>query len=55
MERLKSHFAFQPDAEIAIELDPTSLAPDRREALAKMGVTRISFGEGARQVHAGRA
>ena len=44
MERLGRRFAFADDAEIAIEIDPTSLAPDRREALGRMGVTRISLG-----------
>ncbi len=44
MDRLKERFAFQKDAEIAIELDPTSLPPDRRDALRLMGVTRISLG-----------
>src|SRR5208337_5106335 len=32
------------DAENAIEIDPTSLPPDRREALGRMGVTRVSLG-----------
>jgi oxygen-independent coproporphyrinogen III oxidase len=44
MDRLKERFAFREDAEIAIELDPTSLPPDRREALGPMGVTRVSLG-----------
>ncbi len=44
MDRLKERFAFAPDAEIAIELDPTSLPDDRRDALKPMGVTRISLG-----------
>ena len=44
MDRLKERFAFAPDAEIAIELDPTSLPDDRRDALVPMGVTRISLG-----------
>ncbi len=44
MERLKTRFAFRQDAEIAIEIDPTSLADDRREALGAMGVTRVSLG-----------
>ena len=44
MERLERRFAFADDAEIAIEIDPTSLASDRREALGRMGVTRISLG-----------
>ena len=44
MDRLKERFAFAADAEIAIEIDPTSLPPDRREALGAMGVTRMSLG-----------
>ena len=44
MERLRRRFAFADDAEVAIEIDPTSLAPDRREALGRIGVTRISLG-----------
>ena len=44
MDRLKERFAFDSEAEIAIELDPTSLPPDRRAALEPMGVTRISLG-----------
>ena len=44
MDRLKTRFAFADDAEVAIELDPTSLPDDRRDALRPMGVTRISLG-----------
>ena len=44
IDQLKERFAFARDAEIAIELDPTSLPDDRRDALAPMGVTRISLG-----------
>ena len=44
MERLKERFAFANGAEIAIEIDPTSLSPDGREALGVMGVTRVSLG-----------
>jgi oxygen-independent coproporphyrinogen-3 oxidase len=44
MNRLKERFAFAEDAEIAIEIDPTSLPPDRRDALGPMGVTRVSLG-----------
>ncbi len=44
MDRLKARFAFAGDAEIAIELDPTSFPDDRRDALGPMGVTRISLG-----------
>jgi len=44
MGRLKERFCFANHAEIAIEIDPTSLPPDRREALGPMGVTRVSLG-----------
>jgi oxygen-independent coproporphyrinogen-3 oxidase len=44
MDCLKERFAFNADAEIAIEIDPTSLPPDRRAALGPMGVTRVSLG-----------
>ncbi|MBV8105032.1 MAG: oxygen-independent coproporphyrinogen III oxidase [Hyphomicrobiales bacterium] len=44
MDKLKERFAFARGAEIAIEIDPTSLPPDRRDALGPMGVTRVSLG-----------
>ena len=44
MDSLRERFAFRADAEIAIEIDPTSLPDDRRDALKEMGVTRISLG-----------
>jgi oxygen-independent coproporphyrinogen III oxidase len=44
MEKLKDRFTFARGAEVAIEIDPTSLPPDRRDALGRMGVTRISLG-----------
>jgi len=44
MTRIRAVFDVRPDAEIAIELDPTSLPPDRHKALADMGVTRVSLG-----------
>ena len=44
MERLRERFAFSAQAEIAIEIDPTSLPADRREALGAIGVTRMSLG-----------
>jgi oxygen-independent coproporphyrinogen-3 oxidase len=44
MARIRERFALEPDAEIAIELDPTSLPKDRLDALAEMGVTRVSLG-----------
>ncbi len=44
MALIRNKFALTPDAEVAIELDPTSLPPDRHRALADMGVTRVSLG-----------
>ena len=44
MARLRALFDVADDAEIAIEIDPTSLAADRRAALAEIGVTRMSLG-----------
>ena len=44
MRRIRENFALTPEAEIAIELDPTSLPPDRHKALGDMGVTRVSLG-----------
>jgi oxygen-independent coproporphyrinogen-3 oxidase len=44
MDRLKERFAFADAAEVAIEIDPTSLPADRKDALGPMGVTRISLG-----------
>ena len=44
MTKLRTLFAVDDDAEVAIELDPTSLNEDKREALKTMGVTRISLG-----------
>ncbi len=44
MQRLRERFLLAPDAEIAIEIDPTSLEEDRLAALKAMGVTRISLG-----------
>jgi oxygen-independent coproporphyrinogen-3 oxidase len=44
MEKVRELFVLAPDAEIAIEVDPTSFPSDRRDALAAMGVTRIGLG-----------
>jgi oxygen-independent coproporphyrinogen-3 oxidase len=44
MAQIRALFMVDADAEIAIELDPTSLAADCRQTLAEMGVTRISLG-----------
>ncbi len=44
MARIRDRFALALDAEIAIELDPTTLPQDRVDALREMGVTRVSLG-----------
>lgn len=44
MDKLRERFDFAPDAEIAIEIDPRTLAPDMIAALAGAGVTRASLG-----------
>ncbi|WP_371155184.1 oxygen-independent coproporphyrinogen III oxidase [Jannaschia sp. 2305UL9-9] len=41
---LRDLFAFQPDAEVSVEVDPTMLDEARLDALAKGGVTRASIG-----------
>ena len=44
MDCVREHFEVIPGAEIAIEIDPASLQPDRLEALARMGINRASLG-----------
>jgi oxygen-independent coproporphyrinogen-3 oxidase len=44
MRVARSAFRLAPDAEIAVEIDPAMLPPDRLAALAEMGVTRASLG-----------
>ena len=44
MRCIGENFALTSDAEIAIELDPTTLPTDRHAALGPMGVTRVSLG-----------
>jgi len=41
---MKERFAFRPDAEFAVEIDPRTLEQDTVEALAAAGVTRASLG-----------
>lgn len=41
---LRQHFAFQPGAEIAAELDPRTLDTRMIDALASLGLTRASLG-----------
>jgi oxygen-independent coproporphyrinogen-3 oxidase len=40
----KDRFEFLPEAEIAIEVDPTFLEPDQLPALRELGFNRVSFG-----------
>ena len=44
MDSLKNAFTFAPGAEIAIEIDPRNLTPDKAAAYARGGVNRVSFG-----------
>jgi oxygen-independent coproporphyrinogen-3 oxidase len=41
---ITSRFELLPEAEVAIEVDPTFLTPDQLPALRKMGFNRVSFG-----------
>jgi oxygen-independent coproporphyrinogen-3 oxidase len=41
---LRARFPFDPDAEIAVEIDPRTLVPAMIEALGRAGVTRASLG-----------
>lgn len=44
MRELRQAFAFDPGADIAVEIDPRTLKEDMPEALAVSGVTRASLG-----------
>lgn len=44
MDLLRARFDVQPDAEIAIEIDPAAFTPQKLDALALMGITRASLG-----------
>lgn len=44
MDHIRARFTLRADAEIAIEIDPTSLTPESLDALRLMGVTRASLG-----------
>jgi oxygen-independent coproporphyrinogen-3 oxidase len=44
MDHIRRDFAVAPDAEVAIEIDPTSLTAAGLDALKLMGVTRASLG-----------
>ncbi|MEO4041677.1 oxygen-independent coproporphyrinogen III oxidase [Hoeflea sp. CAU 1731] len=41
---LRSHFNFESDAEICVEIDPTDMTPDKCDAMAEIGLTRASLG-----------
>ncbi len=43
-DALRSHFAFAPDAEFSIELDPRYVDGELVDALAAGGITRVSLG-----------
>ena len=43
-ETLREHFMLLNDAEFAVEIDPRQLAADQVEAMAAVGVNRISIG-----------
>lgn len=44
MASLRKRFAFSTTPEISIEVDPADITPDRVEALAEAGLTRVSIG-----------
>ncbi|CUH12974.1 Oxygen-independent coproporphyrinogen-III oxidase [Jannaschia seosinensis] len=41
---LTDEFTFAPDAEVAVEIDPTMIDDDRLDALVQLGLTRASIG-----------
>ncbi|MBZ0163838.1 MAG: oxygen-independent coproporphyrinogen III oxidase [Notoacmeibacter sp.] len=43
-EALRLGFAFEPDAEISVEMDPNDMTEDRFDAFAAIGMTRASLG-----------
>ncbi len=44
MGHIRSRFAFSPDAEVSVEIDPRELSADQAEALAEAGFNRASCG-----------
>jgi oxygen-independent coproporphyrinogen-3 oxidase len=44
MDLLRDRFELEPDAEIAVEIDPRRLNPEMASALGQAGVTRASLG-----------
>jgi len=43
-QHLRSHFDFESDAEICVEIDPTDMTPEKCDAMAEIGLTRASLG-----------
>jgi len=43
-ERVRSHFEIEPDAEVAIEVDPRVTTPEQMDLLKEIGFNRISMG-----------
>ena len=43
-DKLRAAFRFEPDAEIAVEIDPRDMTEDRLDALKDCGLTRASIG-----------
>ena len=43
-DAIRSHFAVSPDAEITVECAPGQIAPETIDALAAIGVNRVSLG-----------
>jgi len=41
---LTDHFRFEPDAELALEIDPVVTSAEQMEALARLGFRRLSMG-----------
>lgn len=41
---LTSHFTWEPDAEISVEIDPSDITQDMYDGLALLGITRASIG-----------
>ncbi len=44
MDRLRARFTFEPDAEIAVEIDPRTATEDVLDGLVRMGCNRASLG-----------
>ena len=44
MDRLRARFTFEPDAEIAVEIDPRTATEDVLDGAGSMGCNRASLG-----------